>query len=105
MRAAVVAAVIDAAEVTDERAGAIADAALQAVADNVSWLIPLGYQPDGVGACRSCHQIVLWTHTQRGNKAPLNQDGTSHFSTCPQADGWRKPTAAETMRAMYPVEQ
>lgn len=40
-------------------------------------------------ACRSCSAEVLWVETQAGRRAPLNRDGTSHFSTCPQADEWR----------------
>lgn len=41
-------------------------------------------------ACRSCQALVLWVQTRRGRMAPLNADGTSHFSNCPQADRWRR---------------
>lgn len=56
-----------------------------------AWVVPDGYTPDGVGGCRSCHDMVLWVHTKAGKRAPLNPDGTSHFATCPQAPTWRKP--------------
>jgi hypothetical protein len=52
--------------------------------------IPEGYIADKVGACRSCSAKIMWTTTPRGKRAPLNADGTSHFSTCPQRDTWRK---------------
>ena len=54
------------------------------------WTVPEGYQPDNVGACRSCGAEILWALTPRGRKAPLNRDGTSHFATCPQSLDWRK---------------
>lgn len=41
--------------------------------------------------CRSCKASILWVETvKRGRPAPINRDGTSHFATCPQADGWRR---------------
>lgn len=78
-------------------------AAARAVMDAITgavhppaWVVPDGYAPDGVGACGSCHQFVLWVHTRAGKRAPLNPDGTSHFSNCPQAPQWRRthPLAA-----------
>ena len=54
------------------------------------WTVPDGYSPDNIGQCRSCAAEVLWCHTPAGRKAPLNRDGTSHFSTCPAASQWRK---------------
>lgn len=61
-----------------------------------SWVIPAwAIAPQGPGGyrpvpCRSCGATVLWVDTRRGRKAPLNADGTSHFSSCPQADAWRR---------------
>lgn len=54
------------------------------------WTIPAGWQPDNVGHCRSCGAPVLWCLTPRGKKAPINSDGSSHFSNCPQSEQWRK---------------
>lgn len=61
------------------------------------WVLPAGYEPpshDQHGwapiPCRSCGQLVLFARTRRGASAPLNQDGTSHFSNCPNAAQWRR---------------
>ena len=44
--------------------------------------------------CRSCGARVAWLKTiKTGSLAPVNPDGTSHFSDCPQAPAWRKPKA------------
>lgn len=40
--------------------------------------------------CRSCGAPVRWTVTAKGKRMPVDPDGTSHFATCPQADGWRR---------------
>jgi hypothetical protein len=33
----------------------------------------------------------MWVITLKtGRRAPINPDGESHFSTCPDADRWRK---------------
>jgi hypothetical protein len=41
--------------------------------------------------CRSCRAPVGWAeHEHTGRKAPFNPDGTSHFSTCPDSDHWRR---------------
>lgn len=63
------------------------------------------------GTCRSCNAPVLWVETESGKRMPLDAEperrfvleaGTSpmrarlrntyvsHFSTCPQAERWRK---------------
>lgn len=55
------------------------------------WTLPEGYQPDNIARCRSCAADILWTITRKGKRAPLNRDGTSHFSTCPAANQWRSP--------------
>ncbi|MES2210935.1 MAG: hypothetical protein V4515_12255 [Chloroflexota bacterium] len=56
----------------------------------VGWTVPEGWTPDNIGRCRSCSAEVLWCLTPNGKKAPLNADGTSHFSNCPQSDQWRR---------------
>lgn len=67
--------------------------------DGEVWLIPTwaqvpgpqGATPARTAACRSCAAPVLWVITHKsGRPSPLNQDGTSHFSTCPQAERWRR---------------
>jgi hypothetical protein len=45
--------------------------------------------PADVRPCRSCGARIVWVTTRAGKRAPLNRDGTSHFSTCPQAEKWR----------------
>lgn len=42
-------------------------------------------------ACRSCNDPIAWIVTASGKKMPCNPDGTSHFSTCPDAAAHRKP--------------
>ena len=68
-----------------------------------------------VKKCRSCGAPVIWTMTAQEKAMPLNADPapgplfvlrkdlvggnfaeavhayTSHFSTCPHADEWRRP--------------
>lgn len=42
------------------------------------------------GTCRSCGAPVAWDRNPKTDKPhPYNPDGTSHFSTCPQAKDWR----------------
>ena len=55
-----------------------------------TWIVPLGWTADNEAHCRSCGAEVLWCITPAGKKAPINRDGTSHFSNCPQAADWRK---------------
>lgn len=59
--------------------------------------------------CKSCGAAIVWAKTSGGKSAPLNADfkivrkqnvggvelaeagrGSSHFSTCPQKNQWRK---------------
>jgi hypothetical protein len=54
------------------------------------WTVPAGFEPDNIGRCRSCSELMLWCITPAGKRAPLNRDGTSHFATCPQAAAWRR---------------
>lgn len=42
------------------------------------------------GLCRSCKAAIYWAATKQGKPHPLNEDGTSHFGTCPQAKSWSK---------------
>lgn len=35
--------------------------------------------------CRSCGAPIVWKQTPKGANCPYNADGTSHFTTCPNA--------------------
>ncbi len=57
------------------------------------WVVPEGYAielREPPSRCRSCGAEIAWAITPAGKKAPLNRDGSSHFSNCPQAGTWRK---------------
>lgn len=50
--------------------------------------IPEGTAPS---KCSGCGAKVYWTqHPRTGGKMILDPDGQSHFSSCPQADRFRK---------------
>lgn len=59
-----------------------------------TWLCPpwaiAPSAPIDTRACRSCGARIAWLRTAKGSLAPVNPDGTSHFSNCPQAEDWRK---------------
>ena len=44
-----------------------------------------------MASCRSCGAPVEFKLTKNGKLCPFNPDGTSHFSSCPQAKQWSKP--------------
>lgn len=55
---------------------------------------PLRFQiPPGTPArdCRSCSARIFWIVTATGKKMPVDPDGHSHFSTCPNAAQHRRP--------------
>jgi len=58
--------------------------------------------PDGTvgdaGACRSCSAPIVWIITAKGKRAPMNPDGTSHWSSCPDAAAWRDRMKAKVQR-------
>ena len=57
------------------------------------YAVPLFIQKDKKlteGRCRSCNQPMWWAVTLKGKLHPLNDDGTSHFGTCPQGKTWSK---------------
>jgi len=55
------------------------------------FLVPEGWTPgDKSSRCRSCQALILWAVTPRGKRAPVDPDGVSHFSSCPDAAAWRK---------------
>jgi hypothetical protein len=54
------------------------------------WTVPDFYVVGNPGPCKGCGQVMLWTTTPAGKRAPLNADGSSHFATCLKADQFRK---------------
>jgi len=67
------------------------------------WAAYIGGRPT---SCRCCSATVLFVRSLRTEKlAPLNPDGTSHFTTCPQAASWRRaPGTAAVTGASADVE-
>lgn len=50
--------------------------------------------------CRSCRAPIYWfEHPRTRSRMPLNPDGTSHFSTCPNAASHRGARTLEQQRA------
>lgn len=43
-----------------------------------------------MATCGSCRENIRWTVTDGGKRMPVNLDGSSHFSTCPNANAHRK---------------
>src|SRR5438094_7831760 len=56
-------------------------------------VVVFGQEVEGdKGTCRSCGAPIVWVISPKsGKKMPVNPDGRSHFSTCPQAQEWRRP--------------
>lgn len=44
-----------------------------------------------MSACRACGKSIEFVETNSGKLMPVDEDGASHFATCPQADRFRKP--------------
>jgi len=42
------------------------------------------------GICRGCGERIVWVVTAAGKHAPMNEDGSSHFSTCSRASDFRR---------------
>jgi hypothetical protein len=47
-----------------------------------------------------CGARVAWLKSIAGILTPVNQDGLSHFATCPQAPSWRRPRASREEAAL-----
>ena len=67
-------------------------------------LPPIGERREGT--CRSCEQELVWVRSRKGKNLPLDlstarqyPDGSwwaeSHFSNCPDADGFRRGRSAD----------
>lgn len=48
-----------------------------------------GYTQGQPGTCRGCGAAIYWWMTPAGKRSPHDQDGTSHFATCPEAPQFR----------------
>lgn len=59
-------------------------------------LVQEGYKWENDAECRGCGEEIMWFTTPNGRKIPMNKmtRGTdpaiAHFSTCPEADSFRK---------------
>ena len=40
-----------------------------------------------------CGASILWVHTRKGKRHPLNLDGSTHFWPCPRAEEFRRRRA------------
>jgi len=47
-----------------------------------------------ISQCKDCKDEIIWLKTKKQKWHPVNIDLTSHFSTCPAADKFRKKTIA-----------
>lgn len=45
-------------------------------------------QGANLSKCRSCKADIYWGLTDNNKNVPLNLDGTSHYTTCPDAKKW-----------------
>jgi len=45
--------------------------------------------------CRGCGVNIMWVRTRTGQAAPFDEDGTSHFATCPKAAAFRRKSNGE----------
>lgn len=60
------------------------------------FLVPDGWTPgDRSSHCRSCNALILWCTTARGKRSPTNPNGSSHFSDCPDAAGWKRKSGGD----------
>lgn len=59
------------------------------------FVAPEGWTLGDRGRCRTCREPIAWaTHRSTGRRAPFDAAGTSHISTCPNAEYWRQRAAA-----------
>lgn len=49
-----------------------------------------GYSFDSSSKCRGCGEPIEWWITPNGKRMPMNLDFTVHWSTCPQAEQFRR---------------
>jgi len=52
-----------------------------------TWDIPTGTEAT---PCRGCGADIYWIKTTRGKNLPLDPDGRAHFSSCPNAEDFRR---------------
>lgn len=56
----------------------------------------------GSSECRGCGATIWWIETTRGKFMPINEDGSSHFSTCPKAELFRRAKRMRRHKAQKP---
>lgn len=72
---------------------ALVQEVLAVMINGEEWTLPSWAQtPEDlrVAHCKACFAPMLWVLTTKGNRAPLNPDGTSHFASCPEAERFRR---------------
>jgi len=56
-----------------------------------------GYRHEGTAKCKACQADIEWWHTPNGKKIPMDHGtATPHWSTCPNAEDFRKPKAGRS---------
>jgi len=57
--------------------------------------------------CRGCGADIWWVETRTGAHMPVNEDGRSHFETCPRAGEFsrRRPPARAVVVGAVPKEE
>jgi hypothetical protein len=49
--------------------------------------------PDAqASTCRGCEAPIYWVVSPKGRNVPVDEDGTCHFDTCPNADAFKRRT-------------
>lgn len=48
------------------------------------------------GQCHGCTAMIWWVHTKTNKPIPLNSDGSTHFSNCPNIRDFRKQKAEKS---------
>lgn len=58
-----------------------------------------GYKHEGTANCRACNAPLEWWLTPKGKKIPMDHGtATAHWSTCPNAQDFRRPKAGRSTR-------
>jgi hypothetical protein len=58
-----------------------------------------GYRHEGTANCKACQAPIEWWHTPNGKKIPMDHGtATPHWSTCPNADDFRRPKVGRSTR-------
>ena len=56
-----------------------------------------GYKHSGLATCKACEADIEWWKTPAGKNIPMDfGTATPHWSTCPNADDFRRPKAGRS---------